>query len=326
MSQKPVFNQAEPICMESKHSLIGQLDFNEDTPDLVDHRLKINFLNSLVKVKSLELEPDLMQPSSHLIPMIYKRLLNVTKSTYDDYSNVCLTISDYEGNELSKNCENAECKINACATHGNYVIISLVDKKSGRHLLKLYNSCLELITTVVIEFKCEEFYTNDSFIYAKLNGNYPYVIKFDFDLVKQELFEHLESNTNELFVSFVVDKLVYFSCLTNRIYFNDKCFSRLKIYSEESGQLLNSIYVNNLRECSVRIDASLMNSAKEQFICLNKSEKCLRCYDFKDRENNACLVTENTLSDVVRNISSFYLTKDGYYVFVDQLNDAIYFY
>merc|ERR1712243_212160 len=144
------------------------------------------------------------------------------------------------------------------------------------------------------------------------------------------MFENFQKS-NELFVSFVVDKLIYFSSHSDRIYFNDKCFSRLKIYSESTGDLLTSIHVNNLRDCSIRIDASLNNSINDQFICLNKNEGWLRCYDVKNNaENNTNivpnLVAENFLSEKIKNISNFYVTKDGYYVFIDHLNDVIYFY
>lgn len=130
-------------------------------------------------------------------------------------------------------------------------------------------------------------------------------------------------------MSFVVDKLIYFSSNTNRIYFNDKCFSRLKIFSEVSGELLSSIHVNNLRDCSIRIDTSLNNSMNDQFICLNRTENCLRCYDIKNFEMSADppeLIAENFLSDKIKNITNFFLTKDGYYYFVDHLNDIIFFY
>ena len=325
-SRKPIFNQAEPIYMDSKSSLIGQLAFNDDALDMTDHKLKIQFLNDLVNVTVCELEPELIRQTSYLVPMIHQRVLNVSKTSYDEYSNISLTISDLNGKQLAKNYDSFQSRINAVGSHANHVLVALTDKNTGRDLVKLYNSSLQLITTIVIEFQCEAFLMNDSFVYLKLSGNYPYVLKFDYDLVRQPLFESF-NKSSELFVALVVDKLVYFSSQSNRVYFNDKCFSRLKIYSELSGDLLHSLHINNLRDCSIRIDSSLNNSLNDQFICLNRSEHFIRCYDLEDYENGGVnLVAENFLSDKIKNISNFYLTKDGYYVFVDHLNDAIYFY
>lgn len=200
----------------------------------------------------------------------------------------------------------------------------------GRETVKLYNSSLQLVNTTFIESKCDAFYLNDKFIYAKLSPAHPFCTKLNYQLEKQPLFETLTKSC-ELFVSFVVDKLVYFSSSTNQVYFNDKCFSRLKIFSELSGHLVASVYVNNLRDCSIRIDASLQNSLNDQFICINKSEGWIRCYEVKanaEESGNkvADLVAENFLSDKIKTISNFYLTKDGYYVFIDHLNDSIYMY
>lgn len=317
-SRKLVFNKAEPTYMDSKSSLIGQMDF-QDQIDLVDHKLKIKLMNELVKCRQMISTGNLTKRITHLIPCIYERIIIVSKSNYDDYSDIFISLIDLNGKILSQNIENIQCKVNAIGSYSNFILISLTDLRTGRDIIKLYNSSLQLITSIVTEFKCEQFYFNDLFLYTKLDSNYPYCYKFNYDLVKQSLFENLTSQT-EIFVSFVVDKLIHFSSSTSRIYFNDKCFSRLKIFSETTGQLMNSIHVDNLRECSIRIDSSLINS--EQFLCLNKDKRCLRVYDACD----GSLLVENYLSDLVKNVTSFYLTKDGYYVIVDNLNDSIYFY
>ena len=51
-SRKIAFNQpTEPFFLTAHSSLlIGQLEFNEDALEMTDHRLKINFMNDLVKV------------------------------------------------------------------------------------------------------------------------------------------------------------------------------------------------------------------------------------------------------------------------------------
>lgn len=325
-SRKLVFNQAEPICPTS---LIGQLDFNDDSLEMIDHRLKINFLNDLVKVNTHKLEPDLIRQTSFLVPMIYQRILNVSKTAYDEYSSFSMCISDLDGKTLVKNYENIEAKIHCVGSYANHILVALQEQKSGREMIKLYNSSLQLVTRVFIDSPGEAFYLNDMYAYVKLSATHPFILKFDYHLEKQPLFENIKKS-NELFVSFVVDKLVYISSNSDRIYFNDKCFSRLKIFSEQTGDLLISVHVNNLRECSIRVDASLHNSLNDQFICLNKSENWLRCYQIKtaDDTNNGVptLVAENFLSEKIKNISNFHMTKDGYYVFVDHLNDAIHFY
>ncbi len=317
-NRKLVFNQAEPTYIENK---LGHIDF-QDQIDLVDHRLKVKLMNNLVKCQHLNLSDSdnlITILTTHLIPLVHERLILVSKSSYDDFSNIDISIIDMNGKLLAQNTDNTQSKINAIGSYSNYLVISLTDLRTGRDIIKLYNSSLQLITSIITEFKCEQIYFNDSYVYTKLDANYPYCYKFDYNLVKQPMFTNLSTKT-EIFVSFVVDKLIHFSSNTNRIYFNDKCFSRLKIYSESTGHLINSIHVDNLRDCSIRIDSALINS--DQFLCFNKDKRYLRVYDASD----ASLLAENYLSDSVTNVTNFYLTKDGYYVFVDNLNDSVYFY
>jgi hypothetical protein len=317
-NRKLVFNQAEPTYIENK---LGHIDF-QDQIDLVDHRLKVKLMNNLVKCQHLNLSDSdnlITILTTHLIPLVHERLILVSKSSYDDFSNIDISIIDMNGKLLAQNTDNAQSKINAIGSYSNYLVVSLTDLMTGRDIIKLYNSSLQLITSIITEFKCEQIYFNDSYVYTKLDANYPYCYKFDYNLVKQPMFTNLSTKT-EIFVSFVVDKLIHFSSNTNRIYFNDKCFSRLKIYSESTGHLINSIHVDNLRDCSIRIDSALINS--DQFLCFNKDKRYLRVYD----ASNASLLAENYLSDSVTNVTNFYLTKDGYYVFVDNLNDSVYFY
>ncbi len=276
-------------------------------------------MNEFVKCRRLELSSMAGFNLSRLVPFICDRLVLVTKTGYDDFSDNVLTMLDLNGKQMAKNTENNQSRINALGSYSNYVLLALTDQKSGRELIKIYNASLQLITSIVTEFKCEQFFFNDSYLYTKLESNYPYCYKFDYDLLRHPLFESFTAQT-ELFVSFVVDKLIHISSNTNRIYFNDKCFSRLKIFSEMTGQLIGSIRVDSLRECSIRIDSSLVNS--DQFLCLNKEQRVLRVYDASD----GSLLSENFLCKSIRNISNFYLTKDGNYVFEDTLNDCVYFY
>ena len=276
-------------------------------------------MNEFVKYRHLELSSTAGFNLSRMVPFICERLVLLTKTGYDDFSDNVLTMLDLNGKQMAQNTENNQSRINALGSYSNYILLALTDKKSGRELIKIYNASLQLITSIVTEFKCEQFFFNDSFVYTKLESNYPYCYKFDYDLMRYPLFESFNAQT-ELFVSFVVDKLIHISSNSNRIYFSDKCFSRLKVFSELTGQLISSIRVDSLRECSIRIDSSLVNS--DQFLCLNKEQRVLRVYDASD----GSLLSENYLCKSIRNVSNFYLTKDGYYVFEDTLNDCVYFY
>ncbi len=131
-SRKLVFNQAEPICMTS---LIGQLEFNDDALEMIDHRLKVNFLNDIVKVSVRGLEPDLIRQTSFLVPMIYQKMLNVSKKSYDEYSGYSMCVSDFDGRELAKSCELLEARVNSVASYANHILIALTDKKTGSFFL-----------------------------------------------------------------------------------------------------------------------------------------------------------------------------------------------
>ena len=322
-SNKLVFNQRQPNYLADhklSSSLIGQLEFNEDSKLSIEHTLKIKYLNDLIKVKCVKYEPNIN--SLFLVPMIFKRLLHVDKKTCDDVSDVLLRISDMNGKVLCETSENFKCSINAVSCYLNFVLVSLKDFKTGRDLLKLYNNSLELVSTVVLEFKSTELFMNENFIYTKLDSNYPFLLKFDYNLVKQPLNFETES-CSDLFLSFVVDKLIYISSNLNRMYFMDNCFSKIKVYSELNGTLLDTIHMNNFRESSIFIDSSLIDKQtnEQQFICLNSNDKLIRLYD-----SSGSILVENELAEEIKSTSKFYLTQDGSYVFVDDLNDSIYFY
>ena len=317
-NRKLVFNQPEPL---SDNSLIGQLGFNEI--ETIDHKLKIKYLNNLNKCKTMQLDNKLIRNCSHIIPMLSQRFLIVNKLNYDEFSDYIMQVIDFNGKTRVLNNENIGCRINAVGSYFNFILIGLTEKKSGRDIVKLYNGSLQLITTTVIESKSENFFFNDNFIYAKLGSNvYPFLFKFDYCLNRVKLFDNMMNKTNELFISFSVDKLIHISSNSDRIFFNDKCFSRIKIFSELNGDLIQSISINGLRDASIRVDESLGYGMSEQLIYLNKGEKILRLFD----PHNGAFTAENILSDSIANISSFFMTKDGNYVFVDYLNDAIHIY
>lgn len=319
MSNKLVFNQREPNYLDRSSSLIGQLEFNEDSKLLIDHTLKIKHLNEIFKLKTVNYESSQLKQT---VPMLFKRFLNVKKKSYDEFTDYELSIMDINGKVLNENKENYKCCINAFNTYLNYVLVSVSDCKTGRELLKMYNNSLEPVSSCFIEFKSNEIFMNDLYVYAKLESSYPFLLKFDYNLNKLNLFEKLSTTNSEVFLSFVVDKLVHISSDMNKLYFSDSCFSRIKIYSELNGDLLESIMISNLRDCSmIYVDFNLMNRSSEQFICVSSSDRLIRVYD-----TGGEVVSECKLNDEIKNVSEFYLTQDGSYVFIDDLNDSIYYY
>ena len=81
--------------------------------------------------------------------------------------------------------------------------------------------------------------------------------------------------------------------------------------------------MSNFRDSSIYIDSSLIDkqSNEQQFICLNSNDKLIRLYD-----SSGNVLVENELAQEIKSTSKFYLTQDSSYVFVDDLNDSIYFY
>ncbi len=141
--------------------------------------------------------------------------------------------------------------------------------------------------------------------------------------MRQPLLETIsnKSESNELYVSFVVDKLIYVSSAKNQIYFIDKCFSKIKVFSEMDGTLQETINLDNYqRYASIYMDTVL--SFSDQFLCVNLEDRSMKLYD----KNGNYLLASNKLGDEIKNVSKFYLTQDGSYVFVDFLNDSIYYY
>jgi hypothetical protein len=325
---KLIFNQREPIHLGDKlsSSLVGQLDLNLE---FIDHTLNLKLLNDIVRVKCFRFNneddsnPLFSHQTLYLLPMLFKRLLVVNKLGYDEFSDYDVSVMDLNGRVIFSNKESTQsCKINACACYLNHILISLTDYKTGRETLKLYDSSLKLINSIFIEYKSNKLFLTDMFIYVLLmDSQHPYVLKFDYNLIKHQLFENLTTlSNNELFVSFVVDKLIYISSQRNKIYFVDNAYSKIKIYSELTGELEQTVNLGNKQKyCSIYIDSIL--NLQEQFICLNLNEKWIKLFD-----KNNYLLAESKLSDEIINISKFYLTQDGSYVFVDCLNDSIYYY
>lgn len=322
MTQKCVFNQREPDQIDMS-AMIGEIEFN-DVDFFVDHPLKMKLMDDLIEMQTIKYDPTSLQRNVCLVPMLNRKILNVSKTTFDDISDITMTITSTESTteapQIYENNENLQCQVNICISYGKYILILLNEKKNrDRNVLKLYNSALKLCATEVMtsERNCEELFMNDSAIYVKID-EHPYAIKYDYEFQTLSLFEKLNKG-NELFVSFIVDKLVHFSN-NNRIFFVDECFSRIKIFSETSGDLLNSIVINNLRDCLVQVVSSV-SAQDDQVIIFNPNDTCLRLYD-----ENGDLVCEKSLSAVLNNIAEFHVTKDGSYVFIDLLNDSIYFY
>jgi hypothetical protein len=318
LNRKLIFNQREESCLaEQAQSIIGQLDFNSQF-DCNDHKLKIKHLNKLAKMRTIRLDPSALRTTSCLVPLPNRKILNISKTSYDEFADIYMSVFDFNGLKLHEHLERGECVLNAAAAHSNYIMLSVTESKTERNLLKLFNNSLQLISSCVCDCKCTDIFMNDKYVYVKLSA-YPYAYKFDYNLVKMKLFDEYnnEKSNKELFVSFVVDRLIGFSN-SDRVYFHDECFSRLKIYSLENGSLLDSLGVEGLRESLVRVHSS---QCEDNLICLNANEKSIRLFD-----ENGQFLTENYICDSIKNISAFYVTKDGCYIFVDFLNDCVYIY
>jgi hypothetical protein len=306
-------------------ALLGQLEFNSS--QTTNHRLKIKHLNRLLKLNKYELSNEHLKKSVYLAPLLFKRLLNVTKSTFDDVADLALTIIDVQSSRIinENKTENKNCKLIALRIHLNHIAICTTknDEESNetRHLLKLYDSSLNLVSSVYSEYQPSELFMNDEFLYAQIESNtHPFVLKYDYNLKRCTMFEKLKSDT-ELFVTLIVDKLVYISS-KKKLYFVDSCFSRLKVYDESNGTLLQSINLDNLRDACVCVDyLRLEQTGIEQFIYVNRIDKKIKLYNERGE-----LIAENKLDEQIKCISEFHLSPDGSYIFLDHLNDSIYYY
>lgn len=323
---KLVWNQRQRTSYSHACStLLGQLEFNSS--QTTNHKLKIKHLNKIFKLNEYELNNEQLKQSVCLTPMLFKRLLNVTKSTFDDVADLALTVIDPKSSRIinENKSENKQCKLTALRIHLNHILICTTrcDEKSNddRTILKLYDSSLNLVSSIYLEHKTSELFINDEFVYAQIESNsHPFVCKYDYNLKRCAMFEKLKSDT-ELFVTLIVDKLVYISS-TEKLYFVDSCFSRLKVFDESNGTLLRSINLNNLRDACICVDyVRLQQTGLEQFIYVNRVDKTIKLYN-----EHGELMAENKLDEKIKCISEFHLSPDGSYVFVDHLNDSIYYY
>ena len=313
LGHKCVFNQREPTSIISMASIIGEIDFTTDS--WMDHAAKLKFVDDLIQLQPVKLDASLVSKTVSIVPLMSQKLLNIAKETFDDVSDIRLSVLNRKCKTIYENKENFSTQVNACTTNGKFIVLSTKDLKSSLDTLKLYDLALNLLNSIQLDHKCEEVFANDAHIYVRCDAH-PFLIKFDLNLKRMPLLEKVNQG-NELFVSFIVDKLVSIS--TNaRLYFSDKCFSKLKIYSEQTFELVDTIHVENLRDCLFRIDDA---NDQDQIILFNQNQKSLTLFDERGK-----LVIEKKLSDALSNVNEFYLTRDGHYAFVDYLNDTVYFY
>jgi len=222
---KLVWNQRQRTSFSHACStLLGQLEFNPS--QTTNHKLKIKHLNKIFKLNQYELNVEQLKQSVCLTPMLFKRLLNVTKSTFDDVADLALTIIDAQSSRIinENKSENKQCKLMALRIHLNYILICTTrsdeELSEPRTILKLYDSSLNLVSSIYLEYKTSELFMNDEFVYAQIESNsHPFVCKYDYNLNRCAMFNKLKSDT-ELFVTLIVDKLVYISSM-EKLYFVD---------------------------------------------------------------------------------------------------------
>ena len=156
-SRKLIFNQAEPFYIQNESALIGQLEFNDDSFEMIDHKLKINFLNDLVKLNECTIQPSLTRQADFLVPIICQKILSVSKTSYDEFSNYSLTISDLDQNYLASNDDILDAKVNAVSSYGDYILIGLTDNKTSKPFMSIqYESPpIIIIIIIIIIFKVE---------------------------------------------------------------------------------------------------------------------------------------------------------------------------
>lgn len=131
-SRKLIFNQAEPFYLQNGSALIGQLEFNDDAFEMIDHKLKINFLNDLVKLNESIIQASPTRQANFIVPMICQKVLSVSKTSYDEFSNFSITVSDLEQNCLASNEELLDAKVTAVNSYGDYILISVTDNKTSK--------------------------------------------------------------------------------------------------------------------------------------------------------------------------------------------------
>lgn len=317
-TNKIVFNQKYELD-SLLESYVGHVEF-EPFLDPKNLLYTVKYLNNLVKVDKIDL--DLNLNLIYVRPFGFKKILFVSKNDYDEYTEVKLQVCDTTSRSLYEHTE-SKSKINYVQTSINLICISLTDYQTGRNILKLYNEKLYLIKMVFLDNPVNYVCFNSEFIYVKIDNMYPFLHKFDLELNKQDLFDNSTNDLtskSDILVSLAVDKII---CIEkSRIYMLDKCFSSIKIYSELTGDLVETVEFKYARDCFVmlKIDECEMD-LDEKIICLNKTEKNLGVYD---KYGN--LIVENKLDASIKNINEFFICHDGSLMFLDSLNDAIYYY
>ncbi|CAF0995261.1 unnamed protein product [Brachionus calyciflorus] len=317
-TNKIVFNQKHE--MDSLlENFIGKFEYepNIKTHDLIE---TVKFLNSFLKMKKIDM--DLNLNLIYVRPMGFKKILYVSKNDYDEYTDVSFQICDGNNSVLFEHTE-WKSRINYVQTNLKFICVSLTDYRTGRHILKVFNQKLKLIKSIVLESQSNYIFLCEEFIYLKLDNVYPFLHKYNFNLEKESIFaENLNvlTSQSDILVSLNIDKII--TIQKNRIYFLDKCFSCVKVYSELNADLIECIKFKEVRDCFIKLVIDFeQDCLDEKIICLNTQKKTLSVYD-----KNENIIVENKLDSGCKNINEFFLCPDGSLMFLDNLNDAIYYY
>lgn len=318
LNHKLVYNQKYEI-KSLLESFLGRIELNPDYEFGLNSPIK--YLNELVHMETVNMDPGMNYVL--VLPLLFKKFLFISKKSFDEYSDVSIQVQDSFGKVLHENNDLIKVKVNCAQSFSNFLVISLTEYKTGRNVLKLYDLDLSLIKSSVLDNQCNMISINSTNIYVKIESTYPFLFKYDYELNKQDLFDKILSSnlSGDLFVSLAVDKLACVS--SGRIYLIDSCFWKIKIYSETSGELIDTICIKSIRDCAVFVTSQTENEEvlEERIICLNKQDKVLNLFDKYGK-----ILEQNKLDEGIRNINEFYVCQDGSYVFVDNLNDRIYCY
>lgn len=315
---KIVFNQKNEID-SLLENYIGRLDY-----EFVDHSLllplTVKYLNSLVKKEIIKINLNLKL--IYIGPVGFKKILFVLKNDYDEFTDVKFRMCDLS-NMVLYECNEFKMKINYVQTSLKYVCVSLTDYQTGRNMLKLYTDKLKLLKSIILDDKASYLYLNDDFIYAKISNVLPFLHKFDYNLDKQKIFSSETKNINansDLLACLNLETIMAIE--NSRIYLFDEYFSCINVYCEKSGIYLERIKLRNCNNCFVKLYLEDKDQdSGEKIVIVDRESKTLCVYG-KDKN----IIVENRLESCVENIDSFFLCHDGSLMFIDNLNDFIYYY
>jgi hypothetical protein len=202
-NNKLVFNQ--PTKVETcSFSMIGEVEFNFQDFS-IDHRIKVKLLNDLIPLRCVEsLDENSLRLTKCIIPIFERRFLNVEGGSFDDITDISLTIHHFYSNEnnnetnankkkikktkQNKRLDLGKVTLNSINSHGNFIVIAITDPKTNKSTLQLFNLSFKLICETDLTFSGQhqptEILLNNSNIYLRIDAH-PFIIKYNYKLERQ---------------------------------------------------------------------------------------------------------------------------------------------